>query len=57
MDDAGISLWAIAVIMGPILLAGAMGYAILRARLRRRRAAAANQRSAAAAPPHRDRRN
>jgi hypothetical protein len=53
MDDASISIWAIAVIGGPILLAGAMGYAILRARLRRRRAAAANQR---VAPSDQDRR-
>jgi hypothetical protein len=55
MDDASISIWAIAVIGGPILLAGAMGYAILRARLRRRRAAA-NQRAAAATPSDQDRR-
>jgi hypothetical protein len=55
MDDASVSIWAIAVIGGPILLAGAMGYAILRARLRRRRAGAANRRIAAA-PSDRDQR-
>jgi hypothetical protein len=56
MDDASVSIWAIAVIGGPILLAGAMVYGIFRARARRRRAAAANQRPAAAAASDRDRR-
>jgi hypothetical protein len=47
MDDASVSIWAIAVIGGPILLGGALAYAVLRMRLRRRRAAAGNQRATA----------
>jgi hypothetical protein len=52
MDEGGVSIWAIAVIGGPILLAAALGYALVRARLRRRRAGAANRQSAAPARGH-----
>jgi hypothetical protein len=51
MDEVGVSLWAIAVIGGPVVLAAAPGYAVVRARLRRRRAAAANRGMPAAARP------
>jgi hypothetical protein len=56
MDDASVSIWATAVIAGPILLGGAMAYALVRMRLRRRRAAAGNQRSTSAPRPQEDRR-
>jgi hypothetical protein len=47
MDDSSVSIWAIAVIGGPIVLGAALAYAVLRMRLRRRRAAAASQRPVA----------
>jgi hypothetical protein len=46
MDDASVSIWAIAVIAGPILLGGALAYAVVRTRLRRRRVAAGNEKPA-----------
>jgi len=56
MDEVSISIWAIAVIGGPILLAAALGFGVWRARLRRRRAAAAGRHAAATARPHEGRR-
>ena len=47
MDEVSVSVWAIAVIGGPIILAAVLGFGIWRGRLRRRRAAAAGRSAAA----------
>jgi uncharacterized iron-regulated membrane protein len=56
MEDIGVSLWAIVVMGGPVILAAVLGFGIWRQRARRRELAAARRESGASSEVGRDQR-
>jgi hypothetical protein len=56
MEDIGVSLWAIVVIGGPVILAAVLGFGIWRQRARRRELAAARRESGASSEVGREQR-